>query len=604
MSINSGSDRVYKSIFESSLEAILLTTTNGTILAANPKAQQILGYSKEELLKLSIYAIIDTSDTKLNFIFEKSGIADKSSREITIIQKNGEKFNALISSNNFRDEDSNELISVVIKEIKEIKKLELALEDSEKQFHKLFENMIDGYAYCKMLFDEKGRPIDWIYLEVNRAFEQLTGLKNVKGRRVTEVIPQLKKLKPDLFETYGRVILTGITESFELYINPLKIWLHVSVYKSGADQFVSVFENITHHKDAEKELIESKNRLFDIIDFLPDPTFAINSRGEVIAWNRTIEAITGFKAEDMLGKGNYEYALPIYGIRRPILIDLVTDPNKVIEKQYSKIKRWEDGIYGQTNAPLKGINRILWGKAVPLYDDKGIINGAIEVIRDITESKKAEKEVIDSLHEKELLIKEIHHRVKNNMQIVSSLLNLQTNYVDEKETVDVLKESQNRVRSMAMIHEELYRSGDLTHINFVNYVQNLIQKLLYVYNIDATIIKPILEIENINLNMETAVPCGIIISELVSNSLKYAFPNGMAGEIYISLKSKEDKFELVIRDDGIGLPENFDFNKLDSLGLLLVKNLTDQIDGDLTINVTTGTEFIINFEELEYKTRI
>ncbi|WP_052374150.1 PAS domain S-box protein [Methanobacterium sp. SMA-27] len=604
MSVNSGSDRVYKSIFESSLEAILLTTLDGTILAANPKVQQILGYSNEELLKLSIYAIVDTGETKLNFIFEKSGIADKSSREITIIQKNGEKFNALISSNNFRDEEGNELVSVVIKEIKEIKKLELALEDSEKQFHKLFENMIDGYAYCKMLFDEKGRPIDWIYLEVNRAFEQLTGLKNVKDRRVTEVIPQLKKLKPDLFEIYRRVILTGITESFELYINPLKIWLHISVYKSGGDQFVTVFKNITHRKEAEKELIESKNRLFDIIDFLPDPTFAINSRGEVIAWNRAIEAITGFRAEDMLGKGNYEYALPIYGIRRPILIDLVTDPNKVIEKQYSKIKRWEDGIYGQTNAPLKGINRILWGKAVPLYNDKGIITGAIEVIRDITESKKAEKEVIDSLHEKELLIKEIHHRVKNNMQIVSSLLNLQTNYVDEKETVDVLKESQNRVRSMAMIHEELYRSGDLTHINFVNYVQNLIQKLLYAYNIDATIIKPILKIENINLNMETAVPCGLIISELVSNSLKYAFPNGMAGEIYISLKSKEDKFELVIRDNGIGLPENFDFNKLDSLGLLLVKNLTDQIDGDLTINVTTGTEFIINFEELEYKTRI
>ena len=493
---------------------------------------------------------------------------------------------------------------MVIKEIKDIKKLELALEDSEKQFHRLFENMIDGYAYCKMIFDEKGLPIDWIYLEVNKAFEQLTGLKEVKGKRVTEVIPQLKKFKPDLFETYGRVILTGVTESFELYINPLKIWLHVSVYKSGAEQFVTVFENITKRKDAEEELIESKNRLFDIIDFLPDPTFSINSRGEVIAWNRAIEAITGFKAEDMLGKGNYEYALPIYGIRRPILIDLVTDPNKIIEKQYNTIKRWEDGIFGETNAPLKGINRILWGKAVPLYDDKGMINGAIEVIRDITESRNAEKEVKESLHEKELLIKEIHHRVKNNMQIVSSLLNLQTNYVDEKETVDVLKESQNRVRSMAMIHEELYKSGDLTHINFVNYVQNLIQKLLYAYNIDATIIKPILEIENINLNMETAVPCGLIISELVSNSLKYAFPNGMAGEIYISLKSKEDKFELIISDNGIGLPENFDFNKLDSLGLLLVKNLTDQIDGDLTINITTGTEFIINFEELEYKTRM
>ncbi len=501
MSVNAGSDRVYKSIFESSLDTILLTTPDGTILAANLKAEEILGYSQEELLQLNMSRIVDTCDPKLTFILEKSRIEGKSDHEIIIIRKNGEKCNALIFSHNFRDEDGNELFSVVIKEIKEINKLELALEDSEKQFHKLF-------------------------------------------------------------------------------------------------------ENITKRKDAEEELIESKNRLFDIIDFLPDPTFAINSKGEIIAWNRAIEAITGFKAEDILGKGNYEYALPLYGMRRPILIDLVTDPNKIIEKQYSTIKRWEDGIFGETNAPLKGINRILWGKAVPLYDDKGLINGAIEVIRDITENKKAEKEVIESLHEKELLIKEIHHRVKNNMQIVSSLLNLQTNYVDEEETVDVLKESQNRVRSMAMIHEELYQSGDLTHINFVNYVQNLIQKLLYAYNIDATLIKPILEIENINLNMETAVPCGLIISELVSNSLKYAFPNGMTGEIYISLKSKDEKFELIICDNGIGLPENFDFNQLDSLGLLLVKNLTDQIDGDLTINGTTGTEFIIIFEELEYKTRI
>jgi PAS domain S-box-containing protein len=604
MSVNPGSDRVYKSIFESSLEAILLTTPDGTILAANPKAEEILGYSQEELLKLNISIIIDTSDPKLTFIFKKSRIEGKSSHEITIIRKNGEQFNALISSHNFRDEDGNEMVSVAIKEIKEIKKLELALEDSQKQFHKLFENMIDGYAYCKMLFDEKGHPSDWIYLEVNKAFEQLTGLKNVKGKRVTEVIPQLKKLKPELFETYGRVILTGIKESFELYITPLKIWLHVSVYKSDAEQFVTVFENITKRKEAEEELIKSKNRLFDIINFLPDPTFAINSNGEVIAWNRAIEDITGFKAENILGKGNYEYALPFYGMRRPILIDLVTHPSKIIEKQYSTIVRGENGIFGEINAPLKGVNRSLWGKAVPLYDDKGTINGAIEVIRDITESKKAEKEVIESLHEKELLIKEIHHRVKNNMQIVSSLLNLQTNYVDEEETVDVLKESQNRVRSMAMIHEELYQSGDLTHINFVNYVKNLVQKLLYAYNIDEAIINPILEVEDINLNMETAIPCGLIISELVSNSLKYAFPNGMTGEIYISLKLKEEILELIIRDNGIGLPENLDFNQLDSLGLLLVQNLTEQIDGDLKINGKNGTEFIIIFKELEYKTRI
>jgi len=490
-------------------------------------------------------------------------------------------------------------------DLNELKKLELALKDSEKQYHNLFENMIDGYAYCKMLFDETGRPIDWIYLEVNKAFEQLTGLKNIKGKKVSEAIPEIIKLEPELFETYGRVTLTGIPESFQLYFKPLKIWLHISVYRPETEHFVAVFENITKYKEAEAELIESKNRLFDIINFLPDATFAINSKREVIAWNRAIEDITGFKAEDIMGKGNYEYALPFYGMRRPILIDLVIHPDENIEKYgYDYIEKMVEVIVAETRAPLHGINRTLWGKAVPLYDAKGNINGAIEVIRDITERKNAERKVIEALHEKEVLVKEVHHRVKNNMQIISSLLNLQTNYVDDKEAVNVLKESQNRVKSMAIIHEKLYMSDDLTHINFIDYIQSLVINLFYSYNVEETQIKPILEIENVSLNMETAVPCGLIISELVSNSLKYAFPNDLKGEILVSLKSVDDRYELIISDNGVGLPEEIDFNNLETLGLLLVNNLTEQIDGELTIKRSPGTEFKIIFKELDYKERL
>jgi two-component sensor histidine kinase len=215
-----------------------------------------------------------------------------------------------------------------------------------------------------------------------------------------------------------------------------------------------------------------------------------------------------------------------------------------------------------------------------------------------------ERKVIESLHEKEVLLKEVHHRVKNNMQIISSLLNLQINYVDEEEAVNVLKESQNRVKSMAMIHEKLYMSDDLVHINFVDYIQSLVKNLFYSYNIEETQIKPILEIENVSLNMETAVPCGLIISELVSNSLKYAFPNDLKGEILVSLKSVDDRYELIISDNGVGLPEEIDFNNLETLGLLLVNNLTEQIDGELTIKRSPGTEFKIIFKELDYKERL
>jgi two-component sensor histidine kinase len=189
------------------------------------------------------------------------------------------------------------------------------------------------------------------------------------------------------------------------------------------------------------------------------------------------------------------------------------------------------------------------------------------------------------------------------MQIISSLLNLQIKYVDDGKAVDVLKESQNRVKSMAMIHDKLYMSDDLTLINFVDYIKSLVSNLFYSYNVED-IIKPVLKIDRVSLNMETAVPCGLIISELVSNSLKYAFPDGRIGEIFVSLKSGDEYYELIISDNGIGLPKEFDMDNIKTLGLMLVNSLTEQIDGKISINNDNGTRYTIIFKESIYKERI
>ncbi len=240
----------------------------------------------------------------------------------------------------------------------------------------------------------------------------------------------------------------------------------------------------------------------------------------------------------------------------------------------------------------------------PIQEKNNNYTGAIALITNITEQVKAENKLKSSLNEKDVLLHEIHHRVKNNMQIISSLLNLQCEFVDNKKAVNVLKESQNRVKSMAMIHENLYKSEDLTHINFSDYILNLVSNLFFSYDIDNTQINPILETENVNLNMETAIPCGLIISEIISNSLKYAFPNGRKGEILISLKKIKDNYQLNIQDNGIGIPEDIEFDKLESLGLKLVFQLTTQINGKIEINRSNGTEFKILFNELKYKARI
>ncbi len=214
-----------------------------------------------------------------------------------------------------------------------------------------------------------------------------------------------------------------------------------------------------------------------------------------------------------------------------------------------------------------------------------------------------EKELKNSLRDKEVLLREIHHRVKNNMQIISSLLNLQIKYEDLDETVGVLKESQGRVKSMAIIHEKLYELSSLDNINFKEYLEKLIYDIFYSYGIRNGSIKSSLIIKDVYLNIDTAIPLGLIINELVTNSVKYAFPEEK-GEIKVKFESNQDQMELTIADDGIGIPEDIDFENSKTLGLQLVETLTNQLEGKLELNIHHGTEFKIIFKELKYKKRI
>lgn len=225
--------------------------------------------------------------------------------------------------------------------------------------------------------------------------------------------------------------------------------------------------------------------------------------------------------------------------------------------------------------------------------------------RDITLEKKISKEIKESLKEKEVLLQEIHHRVKNNMQIISSLMSLQTKYVDDEVSLDVLKESQNRVKSMALVHEKLYRSEDLTHINIYNYINNLVLDLFFSYGVSRDQITPIIDIDEIKLNIETAVPCGLIINELVSNVIKHAFTDKKGGKMWLSLHLTDDnQIELMVADNGSGLPNGFNINSSNSLGMQLVNSLVNQLDGSIKIKRSNGTKFNIQFKELIYENRI
>jgi two-component sensor histidine kinase len=194
------------------------------------------------------------------------------------------------------------------------------------------------------------------------------------------------------------------------------------------------------------------------------------------------------------------------------------------------------------------------------------------------------------------LLKEIHHRVKNNLQVISSLLCLQSDSAKEPHDLNVFEESRHRTRSMALIHEKLYRSQDLTKIDFAEYARGLAADLLYSYKPRGAEIRFEVTSENIFLRMDTAIPCGLILNELVSNAFKHAFPDGQPGTVRINIQTAgNERLHLYVEDDGVDLSPNFDVSEIDSLGLQLVQTLTEQLEGTLTLGTGTGTKFHICF---------
>ncbi|MEE8624961.1 MAG: histidine kinase dimerization/phosphoacceptor domain -containing protein, partial [Acidiferrobacterales bacterium] len=260
-------------------------------------------------------------------------------------------------------------------------------------------------------------------------------------------------------------------------------------------------------------------------------------------------------------------------------------------------------VYGGRLLGLLGFDSVRVEKKWP-EDIIALLKIVGEMFVNALERKWADGQLKASLKEKELLLKEVHHRVKNNLQIMSSLLNLQSGYINDKQTLEMFKESQNRVKSMALIHEKLYESEGLTGIDFAEYIRNLTAYLFRLYEVNAKAISLKIDAEKVFLDVSTAISCGLILTELLSNALKYAFPAGREGEIFIDLRShSNERIKLSVSDNGIGLPKDLDFRNTDSLGLQLVCALTDQLRGTIELERSAGTAFVITFGGLNPRQR-
>ncbi len=234
-----------------------------------------------------------------------------------------------------------------------------------------------------------------------------------------------------------------------------------------------------------------------------------------------------------------------------------------------------------------------------ILDMPRVVERAMRVWRIVDEYRKNEQEIRSALNEKETILKEIHHRVKNNFQVVCSVLSLQSQYIQDEQVLDMFMETQDRVRAMALIHEKLYKADDVGHLDFKIYMENLVHGLFWSYGTDPKRIRLEVDVEDISLGINWTVPCGLIINELVSNSLKYAFPSSWkgVGTIKISLfKNNDEEVELIVEDNGIGIPKNLDLRQIDSFGLELVTILAeDQLNGKVILKRNNGTQFRILF---------
>lgn len=371
---------------------------------------------------------------------------------------------------------------------------------------------------------------------------------------------------------------------------------------------IGVIKDITGLKLASKKLKESEERYRSFMKNFRGIAFQGDLDFKLILLEGSVEEVAGYREEDFIsGKVNWQQIVLPDDWKKFVNNNerLKNDPLLIIEHEYRIRHR---------NGKIKWVREIVQNILDPT-GKKRILHG---VIYDITGQKEAE-EALRKVEE--IRKKEIHHRIKNNLQVISSLLELQAERFSEKEVLEAFRESQNRVATMAIIHEELYRSRNSEILDFSEYLQKLTADLLRSYNIRKEDIKMCLDIEEIFLGMDTAIPLGIIINELISNSLKHAFPQGRKGEIQIKIcrteenrenksisnstnntcakssVNKSSQYSLVVSDNGLGFPEDLDFRNTDSLGLQLVNILVEQLEGTIELQKGTETTFKILFKE-------
>ncbi|OLP17956.1 hypothetical protein BST81_12955 [Leptolyngbya sp. 'hensonii'] len=555
----------------------------------NPAFEQITGYSAEEVLGRNC-RFLQGKDTQQPGLQELRGVLTEGQSGIVTLRnyrKDGTLFWNELSIAPIYDEQSNLTHYIGIQtDVTERKLAEQQTQTIASRLTTLIQSLQAG-----ILVEDEFRNI----VVVNQAFCNLFHIpvppETLIGMNCEQTAQQSKHLfqDPDHFLPRIQEILAGqkavVGEVLYLVDERIFEFDYVPVF---VDQIYRghlwQYRDVTEREKSERSL----KRQLAAVEAAIDGIAILGADDRYIYLNDAHVRLFGYETPaDLIGRTWQELYQPeeIERFQREIFPVLGRD------------RHW------QGEATARRRNGSTFAEEVSLTLIEG--GGLVCVCRDITDRKIAEEQLKSSLQEKEILLKEIHHRVKNNLLVVSSLLDWQIDYLQDVAVIKIFEESQHRIQSMALIHEKLYRSENLAEINFSDYLETLARQLLFSFNLNDERIEFSVELEPVFLNIETATPCGLIVSELISNVFEHAFPDQSKGQLWLKVSANDRKqITITIKDNGVGFPDNLDFRNTQSLGLQLVCLLTQQLEGKIQMHQDNGTIFHLTFSELQYRKRL
>lgn len=594
-------DQLFRLLFENSRDGIIAVNSEGWVLFANETAARNLGYSKEEFLKLNIIDI-EAVESKVDFENHFSDMleAKRLGFETRHRRKDGSLMDVEMQLSTFAINGETVGYSIC-RDITGRKRMEKALKESEQKYSTLVERGSDGIVILQ----------DGVLKFVNQQMSKMTGIpaKDAYGQPFINLVhPEYRGLVSERYKM--RIAGEDVPDRYEVGLlsgdgEMVLFEANASLIEyEGKPAVMAVLRDITERKRFEEGLREERNTLINIMNTMTDGLCIVSRDYNIEYVNPPFESEYGL----LNGRKCYEY----FHKRKEVC---PWCPNQ--EVFAGRTVRWEqyssDGkkIYDSIAIPIKNMN--------------GTIS-KLGMFRDITERKLAEdrlkeayqgleaaqkasliimediekehKKLDASLREKDVLLRELHHRVKNNLQIMSSLMRLQARTITDNRYSGIFKDALNRITAMSLIHERLYRTEDMARIDFKHYISDLVNDLFQSYSVTEGRILLKSDVIDVQMDIDKAIPCGLIINELVANSIKYAFPEGRTGEIAVVLRQVSDReVELVVSDNGIGLPEGLNVRDTKGLGMQLVTTLAeDQLKGNIEINRDKRTEFRIRYK--------